>query len=290
ASADTASAYASWLSYADRIKLQNEILSSDLEVLEIIKARVDAGAASELELAQQKSEVASTQASLIALEQQRGQTVYQLALLLGESPAQLNQQFAANRDSGLDTLHPDKALVLQPGAVLQHRPDIQQAEMQFKAAHYDVEAAKAALFPGVDLSASAIALFNPSAHATEWSVSVLAPLFDRGALNARREFASAKARESLANYKGVVLTAFKEVETALQGLDASNRRIEALQRAVAESQKAYQIAKQRYEAGAIDFETLLQTQRSLLQQTDNLAQAKLARIQALIDIYRSTGG
>lgn len=287
---DAARAYASWLNYADRINLEKEILDSDNEVLAIIQARVDAGAATALELAQQKSEVASTQANLIALEQQRNQTFNQLALLLGESPIALAQHLNESASNSLNSLQPDTALVLRPADVLKRRPDLQQAEMALKAAHYDVEAAKAALFPSINLSATAIALFSPSAHASEWSIGLLAPLFDGGALKSQRALKSAREQELLANYRGAVLTAFKEVETALQSLDASNRRIDALQTAVTESQTAYQMAKQRYEAGAIDFQTLLQTQRSLLQLTDSLAQAKLAQILALIDIYSSAGG
>lgn len=288
--ADTARAYASWLNYSDRIKLASERLSAEKKVLNIIQARADAGAASELELSQEKSDVASSEANLIVLQQQRDSLFNQIAVLAGEAPQTLAAHLNPNAATGLDTLHPDAAHLVRPADIIQQRPDIRRAELALKAAYYDVEAAKAALFPQLNLSAVAIAIFSPTAHATEWSANLLAPIFNGGALNSARELKSARERELTANYQTSILTAFKEVETAMQAINAANNKIHALNIAEAQSQIAYQISRQRYEAGAIDFQTLLVTQRSLLQVSDSLAQAKLDQILALIDLFSSCGG
>ena len=76
----------------------------------------------------------------------------------------------------------------------------------------------------------------------------------------------------------------------MAAVKAAQTRETALQTAMQQSQKAYRLSKQRYDAGSIDFQTLLDTQRSRLSAEDSYAQGRLARLTAAINLYRALGG
>ncbi len=57
-----------------------------------------------------------------------------------------------------------------------------------------------------------------------------------------------------------------------------------------ESQRAYDLAKARFDAGAVDFEVVLNAQQSQIQASDTVVQARLDKLTALIALYKSLGG
>ena len=91
-------------------------------------------------------------------------------------------------------------------------------------------------------------------------------------------------------YRGNVLTAFQEVEDALAAVKAAQVRETALKTAAEQARRAYNLSKNRYDAGAIDFQTLLDTQTSQLNAEDSYAQARLSRLNTSIVLYLTLGG
>lgn len=174
--------------------------------------------------------------------------------------------------------------------VIEQRPDIRSLEATLEAANADVGAARAALYPSLNLSADATLLANPSATATQLAASLFAPLFQGGRLRGGVQLSEARHAELAENYRKAVLTALQEVEDALAGLKTASERQRHFLQAAQEADRAYAIATERFEAGAIDFQTLLDTQRAQLSASDSFFQSKLELLNAHIQLFRAQGG
>ncbi len=282
---DTAQAFINYLSLTDRLKVAQENLKNTADVLRITQARFNAGTLSALELAQQKTAYANTQASLASLTQQRENAHNQLAVLMGKPP----QDFTIQSNS-FDALDIPEITPLQPATLVARRPDIQAAEAQLHAANYDIGAARAAFFPTLQLSASTVLAANPSGTPAALTASLLQPLFRGGALQAGLDLSKARKAELEEQYIKTVLTAFQEVEDALAAQTAADARLTAYAEASVQAQKAYSLARQRFNVGTIDFLTLLDTQSRQFSAQDALITAKQAQLVAAITLFSAIGG
>jgi outer membrane protein TolC len=177
-----------------------------------------------------------------------------------------------------------------PSALLERRPDIASAEAQLRAAHANVDAARAAFFPQLDLSASIGQAFNPASLA--WSVgsSLLQTIFDGGRLSSQSDLQKARQTELIATYRKAVFNAFSDVESSIGQVTsfAEQERLTAEQERNAA--EAYRIAELQYREGVTDLLNVLVTQQTLFSTQDRLVQIRLARLQAGVSLYRSLGG
>jgi outer membrane protein TolC len=160
-----------------------------------------------------------------------------------------------------------------------------------------VAAARAALFPSISLtgsgglaSASLTGLIANPATSFGFGLSLAQTIFDAGRLTAQSDEARAREQELIVAYRGAAITAFSEVETSLGAIahlaDQETYQIEQ----VAQSQQAFDIAQVRYREGVADFLSVLDAQRTLYQARDQLGQIKLARLQAIVALYKALGG
>lgn len=287
-----ASTYFQLLSVRDRIAIAKRNLENAQGVLKITEARVNAGVAVPLELAQQRANVAGQEANIPSLEQQERETRSALALLLGR-PVQ-GFDVAATTMAGL------KAPAVAPGLpseLLARRPDVRRAEAQLVAADANITAARAAFFPSISLSgsiggasAAVSSLLNPSNIAYTIGASLLQTIFDGGQNQANLDSTVAQRQETLLNYRGAVIAAFSDVDVALGAVSSLEARERASQVQADQAQEAYRIAELRYRSGVEDFLSVLDAQRSLNSAQDQLAQARLARLQASVTLFRVLGG
>jgi outer membrane protein, multidrug efflux system len=284
---DTADFYSQVLSLNERIRIAENNLKNAEEVLRIIEARYKAGSVSGLEVSQQRVAVNSFRASLASLDQQRSTTSNALAILLGQAP----QNLQAPRDTLASLKVPDVNLT-PPAMLLTARPDIERAEATLRAANADIGAARAAFFPslnfGVDASMAA-GFGGPAAAALSLASSALAPIFTGGRLTGNLEDVTARQEELAAQYQKTVLVAFQEVEDALAAYKNANEQAVISRGSVQESQAAYDIAKARFDAGAIDYLTLLETQRSLYQAQDNQIAVYQDQIASFVQLRKALG-
>ena len=113
--------------------------------------------------------------------------------------------------------------------------------------------------------------------------------FTGGRLTGNLENVTARQKELAAQYQKTVLVAFQEVEDALAALKSNNEQAVLAGQSVTESQNAYNIAKARFDAGAIDYLTLLETQRSLYQAQDKQTTVNEAQLQAFVQLRKALG-
>ncbi len=282
---DTATGYFSLLSLKDRLKTARINLANAEEVARIVEARFNEGRVSGLEQAQQRTALANTRAAVASLESQHAAAESALAVLLARPP----QEFSVTTESLAGLQAPFIAAAL-PATVIEKRPDIRSSEQSLRAANADIGAARAAFFPSLTLSADAAAFASPTGAATSLAASLLAPIFRGGELTGGVDRANARQVELAENYRKTVLTSFKEVEDALAAVKAATERMKQFETAAAEASNAYTIARARFDAGSIDFQTLLDTQSAHLQADDNLTNARLERLSAAVQLYKSLGG
>lgn len=291
-SAETANAFFTLLALRARLSVAEQNLAAARRVLALVQVRAQAGAASDLEVAQQQAAVSGLAAQIEDLRGQERRALDALALLLGRRP---DQTMVAGRSLAPLTLPP--ILAGLPAGLLERRPDVARAEADLLAGGFDAAAARAARFPQLTLTVSGgqgsrdLADFL-SPERTVWSLaaSLLSPLFQGGRLAAAEAQARARAEELAELWAAAVLAAFRDVEDALATAAAARRAHALRQQAFDAAGRALALAETRWQAGAADFLSVLQAQQARFSAADALAQADLARFTSAVALYRALGG
>jgi len=293
--AGVANTYFQVLSLRERLSLAQANVRSAREVLEIIQARFDAGAATAVELAAQRAAVANAELTIAPLQQQEMETLGALALLVGRAPESF--VIEARQLDGL--IEPDVAPGL-PVDLLTRRPDLAVAEANLQSAHADLAAARAALLPALTLTAgggvqnpavqAAVITLTGTGPAVTVGASLLQSIFDGGRRRAQRDEAQGREMELLANYRGAILGALLDVEAALSAIQHLDSQRSAQLENVSQSGRAFEGARLRYVAGSGDYLSVLEAQRSLYSAREQMSQYKLARLQASVSLCKALGG
>lgn len=286
---DVAKGYFNVLNFDERLKIADQNLESARELLRIVQARYDAGATTLLDVSQQKSDLASTEASRAAIEQQMKIARSSLAVLVGKAPQNLVVTAKDLRNLTVPQIAPG-----QPSSLLERRPDIRASEAALLAANADIGVARAAFFPqvniGLDLGIAATPIGDPATTTASLLGGLIAPIFKGGLLEGNLAYTKARKAELVENYRKTVLVSFKDVEDSLVSLKAAQQRETSLETAMNEARKAYELSKQQYDVGSIDFQILLDSRQTMLLAEDNYIQTKNNRLAAAVDLYKALGG
>ena len=290
--ATVANAYFEVLGTQDLLRAARGNEASASRILNLIKQRLDAGTASELDTAQQESVVATQRAAIPPIEQRLRENIHALAVLLGRPP-----EFFTLRGGGMDQIAIPRVTPGLPSDVLAQRPDIRQAEALLASTNADVESARAAFFPTISLtgeggyqSAALRMLFRPESLFYNVAAGLTQPIFDGGRLLADYDLQRGRQEELLQLYRKVIIQSFADVENALVAVQQTARREQLQREVVTASRKAFEISESRLREGTIDLVTLLDTQRSLFLALDASALARLAHLQAIVSLYQALGG
>jgi multidrug efflux system outer membrane protein len=269
-------------------------LASQLATLQMAQWRLQAGLIAGLESEQALTLAEQTRARLPALQSGIEQVGHALAVLTGQPPATLAGVLAA--PAPMPQAAGDLVLSI-PAETLRQRPDVRAAEYQVSAALARVGQAEAALLPnfqlGGSLGLSALtlgALGSSASVASALLASVSLPVFDGGALRAQVRAQQAALDAARVAYQATVLTALQDVESALVALRGNRERLSYLQRAATAAANAARLARQRYGSGLIDFQTVLDTQRSQLAAQDSVASAGAELAANHVRLYKALGG
>ena len=293
--ATRASVVNAYLQYAltqEQLRIANENLRNAERIQGVIRERLTAGTGTALDLAQQESLVANQRANLPPLRLASANARTMLAVLLGRPPQGLVIKSA--RLNGFATPRVSPGL---PASLLVRRPDIRAAEAQLASAEANVEAARKALLPAVQLtgqgglqSAALAAFLRPESALFALAAGLTQPIFEGGRLRAQADFSDAQRRELLEAYRRSIIAALTDVENALAAIREGDRREAALRVAIVKARKAFMLSEERLRQGTIDLVILLNTQQTLFQAQDALAQTRLARLQAAVSLFQALGG
>jgi NodT family efflux transporter outer membrane factor (OMF) lipoprotein len=288
--ASVAETYFQVQSLRRRLAIARTISDDASRILWLLIAQQEAGVATELQVQQQRNALATFQATVPTLQQQLDASVHALAVLVGTAP----EQFTVS-DAALGDIPIPQPRANLPASLLETRPDIRSKEAQLQSANESVGAARAAFLPNIVLTAdgglgsSSLSHFLSSPFASI-AASLAAPLFDGGALRGQLHASRAGEAKGVADYRQAVVTALQDVEDSLSAAQQQRLAEAADQDAANAARKAAMLAQAQYQLGTVDFLTVLDAQRTLYQSEDTLVQARLARLQASVSVFRAFGG
>lgn len=290
--ASLANSYFAVLAAQEQLAIQQANLETAERVLRVIESRVAAGTANGLDLAQQQTLLAQQRAAVPPLRQSLESNRYALAVLTGQPPEALPVPAQKLAEVALPQVAPGL-----PAAVLVRRPDVWQAEANLAAAQASVAAARAAMLPALTLSTTGgfqnlvfENLVRPGSVLYSLAASLTQPIFQQWQLAAQRDFNRARAEELLEAYRKAIVNALADTETATVALRETIQQVALQEAATASAERANAISEAQFRAGTIDLITLLNTQTTLFNARNQLAQARLLRLQAATGLFRALGG
>jgi len=290
--AEVANTYLDVLALRQQVAITEKNIEDAKRILTITQAKVTNGVSSNLDLAQQKAIIDGQEAQLPPLREQEREAVYALAILLAQPP----EGFDVSAQN-MDGLASPAIAPGIPSALLERRPDVAEAEANLASAHANVDAARAAFFPQISLTGSGDTsafkigqLFQASTMGWSIGASALQTIFDAGKLKAESDVARAEQQGLVSTYRKTVLTAFSNVETSVGQVSNFGQEQEALEREVKDSAEAFRLSELQYREGIIELLNLLQAQQTLFTAENQLILAKLARLQADVNLYMALGG
>jgi multidrug efflux system outer membrane protein len=283
--AEVASTYIAMLLARERLRISGDTVTNFIDVLKIAEARFKAGAGSQLDVSQQKSALATVRAARALLEEDVQNAENAIAVLIGDPAGTLE---LAGR--GLSAMRAPTIRPGQPIALLARRPDVRRAEADLIAANADIGVARAALFPNLSLNVDAAIASDPLTKTISIGSTLLAPIFHGGRLRAGVKLSEARKAELVEAYRKTYLVALREVEDALAAVRSAQQRVAQFSTALEEARNAYRLQRIQYEAGAIDFQTLLDAQRTLFDADENLAVSRFDRLTAAVALIQALGG
>jgi multidrug efflux system outer membrane protein len=271
----------------------NRAIADRREALRISEERLQAGLTSELDVTRAKADLASNESDLYAVARTRGEVENAIATLVGR-PASLVHLSPRPLST---TSAPPHVPVSLPSKLLERRPDVAEAERQLASANAQIGVAKAAFFPVIRLtgeggfeSADIRLLFNWQSRIWTIGPSVTLPIFEGGKNIANLKAAHARYDEAVGRYRGQVLTAFQDVENALNDLRQLAGQAEADDRALASARRSLELARQQYAKGQVNFLDVLDAERTALSDERLTAQLAGQRMQSTVQLVKALGG
>jgi NodT family efflux transporter outer membrane factor (OMF) lipoprotein len=290
---DVATNYVNLRVTEQRIKYAQENADLQRETLKIVQARLRAGTTTELDVAQARSTLEQTEATIPELQIALRQYSNQLCILLGMPPEELRKRLGG----GPIPVAPTEVAAGIPADLLRRRPDVRQAERQAAAQCAQIGVAEAALYPHFSLTGNfswsaefAKNLFTPGAIN-----GMVGPTFTWNILNYGRlwnnvRLQDATFQERIATYQNTVLTAANEVENGIVTFLRAQERTRLQTASVDDAVLAVKIGLAQYRNGTVDLTRVTQLEQAVAQLQDTLAQARGEIANGLITVYRALGG
>ncbi|HWH84186.1 MAG TPA: efflux transporter outer membrane subunit [Burkholderiaceae bacterium] len=276
-----------------QIGATQDVIDASSQSLALVRKQADLGAVSRGSVLTQSAQLAQTRATLPALEKSLALTRLQLNVYAGRLPG----------DSGLPefTLEslqlPTELPVTLPSALVRQRPDVRASEALLHEASAQIGVATAALYPQITLSGSLGAqsteladLFKASSRVWSIGAGLLQPLFNGGALQAKKRAAEAAYDQAEAQYRQTVLNAFLNVASTLRALDGDAQSLAAQSEAASLAKESLDLVNRQYQLGAVNYLSILDAQRTYQQTRVALAQAQAARYADTAALFQALGG
>jgi len=279
--------------YAAEIRATRELIGLEIQQLAATEVQFNTGTVSYAGVLSIRSLIAANQAALAPLEQKLSQSEHLLATLEGLPPAQAKLPEIELAQLSLPLDLP----VSLPSELVRQRPDILAAEAQMHAASANIGVATAAMFPSISLSGSyggaGTSFGNLAADSIKfWSVgpSVTLPLFQGGSLWFGRKAAMDSYRQSQANYRQTVLSAFAQVADSLKALEHDAQALDAQSETQRDAAAALDLVQVNYRAGMVSYVDVLTADVQYHQAILTYLQAVAQRQQDTVALFAALGG
>lgn len=274
------------------LDISKRTLDSRQQSLHLTQVREQGGDTSLVDVRQAEQLVYQAQGEITTLEREIEQQENFLSVLIGDDPGPITRGLALT-----DEPHAPEVPAGLPSALINRRPDIEEAELQLVAANAQIGVAKAAYFPDIPLTGSGgfestalTALFAPANAVWMVTAAVTQTIFNGGRTRSRVALAEAQREEMLVDYEQAIRQGFLEVSNGLVGYRKLREFRDEQTELVASAQDGRRLAEIRYEGGATSYLEVLDADTRLFAAQLDLADAQLAELQGLVELYRALGG
>ncbi len=287
----------------ERLEIARENVHIQKRSLEIADARFQGGDVSELDVAQARSLLKDTEATIPALERDVRQAKNALATLLGALPGEIDSLLEG--PPKIPQVTGDVVLDV-PADLLRRRPDIRLAEMRVAAQRPMIGVAKAGLYPSFALSGTigwrttnsdldnnenalgdifeSDSVFWAAGPTVTWNI------FNYGRIRNQVRVEQARLQQLVVGYKNTVLRAHREVENAIAAFVRSRQEERLLQDSVTAAKRSVDISVVQYKEGLTDYQRVLDTERFLATQSNRLTHVSGSVVTSLVAMYKALGG
>lgn len=288
-----ANTYYSLLALDEQIKVTNTMIVLMEENLVTMEALKEAGMTNGAAVEQTRAALASAKTSIPELESSARQLENVICSMLRRTPGPIErstiemQYVPTNMAYGI------------PAQMLAKRPDVNQAELEFRSAFELTQAAKANFYPSITLTSGMIGysttnglkqFFKPENLFASIAGGLTQPLFARKQLMTQYSVAKSEQQIALLNFEKSVLTAGQEVSDILYTFESSLRKNGNRQTQVDSQAKSVEYTQELLKAGEATYLEVLSAQQGLLQAQLNQVSDKLEQLQLTSDLYRALGG
>lgn len=274
-----------------QVEITTETVAIYKENVRAMEAMKIAGMTTEAAVTQTRAAYHQVQASLIDLQRQVRETENSLSVLLAKAPQHID------RGTLDEQVMPEELLTGVPLQLLENRPDVKIAEMNLASAYYTTNQARAAFYPGINITATAgwtngsgVQISNPGQFMFQALASLAQPIFNNGKLVANLKVSKAEEEIAKMNYQQTILEAGQEVSDALHLYDATNKKLVHDQSQVEALEKAVAYTKDLFQSGDATYLEILTSQQNLLSAQLTEVADNIQRIQAVISLYSAVGG
>jgi len=274
----------------DRTELLRSIALRQM-ALDLIQRRVKAGSAGDLDALRATTELKTASAELEESDRLRENLVDSIAVLSGMSVTDLHLE---NRQD--DVVVPQVPVDL-PSVILENRPDVYAAQRRLDAASLQIGIAKTAFLPSLTLTASggfasdSLRTFLDR-NSSMWGlgISVVETLFDGGRRQSAVDSAKASYLIAEADYHVTALQALRQVQDALNDIEAQGLQADDYAAASTASSQAAALSRSRYDHGYVSYFEVVDSDRSALAIKRQLIRAHQAQAVATVSLLRALGG
>ena len=290
---DVANAYFAWLESEERQRLSTQTERGRAEALALIRRKRDLGAASDYDMAIAQSAWQTARSDLIALQRQTEQSKNALTLLVGgrwphDLPAGLTLNLQNPALPWGDNLSSE---------VLLQRPDVMAAEKRLQAAHANIQAARVAFLPRLQLTGLAGTaspglsnLFSGNSNNWNFVPSLQQPIFDGGRTGSGVDLALARENQAVVVYEKTLQQAFREVADLLVARDTLKQQLDA-QRDVLKSQvERRRLVNLRLQQGIASQLEWLDAEREVWIAEQSVVQINRQMLATTAQLFKALGG
>jgi len=292
--ADVALSYIEVRTFEKRLAVAQSNITAQEESLKLTQARLDAGLSPELDVAQAETNLSNTRAILPQLRNGRSQAVNRLAILLGKYPASAETLLKGSK--GIPSA-PNSSFVGIPANLVRARPDIRAAERNLAAQNAIVGVAEADLYPRFSLagtfdlqSLAASSLLESNSRNYGFGPNFQWNIFSAGRIRNQIAIEESRTKQLYMSYEQTVLAAVAQVEDSLSSVRNERDRISQLRSATTSAKKAEELVTTNYTEGLVDFQNVLDAQRTVFSTEDSLAASEGTIAAGYVSLFRALGG
>ncbi|MDQ6469762.1 efflux transporter outer membrane subunit [Flavobacterium sp. LHD-80] len=289
--ADIANNYFRLLAYDKQLAITQETLESRIKNVQTIKDLKEGAIVTGAAVVQSEANQHAAEVLIPDLKQSIRETENAINILLGQAPGPIDRGVLGSQ------IVPEKLALGLPSQLLENRPDVRQAEFNFRTAFEMTNMAKTYFYPSLTLTASGgfsnLELKDFFANSVFYSLigGLTQPIFNQGLNKMRLTTAQSQQVQAYNNFQQSLLTAGQEVSNALYTYQMAAEKEDSRTKQIEALIKAVDYTKQLLEySSATNYTDVLTSEQNLLAAQLSGVNDNLQKLQAVVDLYRALGG